>query len=140
MNTNAPAFIPRYKTVRTFDTWPRLNPILNPEEENDLPKPIYRHKTIIYNYNAFHDDPLNSDINYIIERFINKPNKESLRQFIFIEDHKQKILFDYIKNYKPYSDIIMNKNNVIIDYRKKIFKIISKFKDTKLSVLKNDNF
>jgi hypothetical protein len=113
MNPSAPEFNPSYipRQKKRWNKKYKNTSVLNPEESESL----------IYDYESFHYDPLNSDINYIIENFLDNPNRESLRYLNYIED-SQRTIFNYIYNYAPYRQRVYDNKKIIMLKKKKYFK------------------
>jgi hypothetical protein len=99
---------------------------LNPEDPQQLdanakefvPKDIQINQMKTYTYFAI--DPDNSDINYVIEAFLNNPNKETLHYITWIDDDSN-FIFDYVCNYTPYSIMVYYNEKIKIDYMNKKF-------------------
>jgi hypothetical protein len=97
--------------------------IINPEDSSSLdvnakefvPKAIQT-----MTYKDFAKNPSNSDINYVIEAFLNNPNEETLH-FITWIDGDSNFIFDYVCNYTPYSMMVYYNEKIKIDYMNKKF-------------------
>ena len=94
---------------------------LNINAEEFIPKSNQIYQSI--NYKDFYNDPLNKDINSVIESFLNDPNETTL-YYITIIDDKSKFIFDYVCNCAPYSKQILINTKIFIDYTNQIFKLI----------------
>jgi hypothetical protein len=88
----------------------------NPEDYKSINTPTYK------SYEEFHDDPNNSDINYVIEEFLKHTNNTTLQFLNYIENY-DRYIFNYIINYTPYFKRFIKNRKIFIDYRNKIFKV-----------------
>ena len=100
--------------------------IMNPEDSSHLdanaeefvPKDNQINKTMTYKDFAINPD--NSDINYVIEAFLNDPNEETLHYITWITEDSD-FIFDYVCNYTPYSMMVYYNEKIKIDYMNKKF-------------------
>jgi hypothetical protein len=97
--------------------------IINPEDAPPLDvnaKEFVPKRMQTMTYKDFAIDPDNSDINYVIEAFLNNPNKETLH-YITWTDGDSNFIFDYVCNYTPYSKMVYYNEKIKIDYMNKKF-------------------